>query len=187
MAVGSYNRHPKEQHYSCPLRITAGDSIRRFEGTVQTLHHLFERAEFLRYLIFIGEADDLGDVKAEVFPIFMEELLGSQGISTVSIRDKPEPFRESSEVPQSHAHGKDTGTNTTVIRDLSTEDGTGDVIYYEPDISFDATDFDISLVGNQGMGGLVVIVIDEGLDDQSCSPGIVGYLLMGDLDSIQVR
>jgi len=78
----------------------------------------------------------------------MERRLGSQGVSTVSIRDKPEYSREFLEVLKSHTHGKDTGSDTAVIRDLIAEDGMGDGIHDEPDISFDATDFDIGLIDN---------------------------------------
>src|SRR5699024_5290501 len=41
--------------------VTAGDAVGFFKSAVQPFDKLFERTEFFRYLIAIGQADDLGD------------------------------------------------------------------------------------------------------------------------------
>ena len=87
---------------------------------------------------------------------------------------------------ESHTHGKDAGADTAVVRDLIAKDGTGHCIHDEPDVSFDSADFDIGFIGNKGGSGFVVIVVNERLDDEGGSPGVVGDLLVGDPDVVKV-
>lgn len=89
-------------------------------------------------------------------------------------------------MPESHAHGEDTGANTAVIRHLITDNGTGDHIHDEPDIAFDSTHFDVGLIGGKSIACIVVIMINKRVDDDCSGSGIVGHLLMGYLDVVQV-
>ena len=77
-----------------------------------------------------------------------------------------------------HSHGKNTGTDTTVVRYLITDDRAAYSIYDEPDICFDATDFDIGLIGSQYFAGVVIILINKWFDTDGGSLAVVGYLLV---------
>lgn len=166
--------------------IAAGYAVGGFKRTVETLDHLFERAELFGDFVLIRKPDDLGDIKAELLTELVEELLGRKRIGAVAIGDKAEVFRKLLQLTESHAHSKDAGTDTAVVGDLIAKDGTGHCIHDEPDVSFDSADFDIGFIGNKGGSGFVVIVVNERLDDEGGSPGIVGDLLMGDPDVVKV-
>ena len=166
--------------------IAAGYTIGCFERTVEPLDHLFVGTELFGDFVLIGKPDDLGDVKAELFSKLVEELLGCKWIGAVSIGDKAEVFRQFFPLTESHAHGKDAGTDTAVIRDLIAKDGTGYCIHDEPDVPFDSADFDVGFVGNKSGSSLVVIVVNERFDDKGGSPGIVSDLLMRDLNVVEV-
>ena len=166
--------------------IAAGYAVGGFERTVETLDHLFERAELFGDFVLIRKPDDLGDIKAELLTELVEELLGRKRIGAVAIGDKAEVFRKLFQLTESHAHGKDAGTDTAVVRDLIAKDGTGYRIHDEPDVSFDPADFDVSFIGNEGGSAFIVIVVNERLDDKGGSPGVVGDLLMRDPDVIKV-
>ena len=166
--------------------IAAGYAVGGFKRTVETLDHLFERAELFGDFVLVRKSDDLGDIKAELLTEVVEELLGRKRIGAVAIGDKAEVFRKLLQLTESHAHGKDAGTDATVVRDLIAKDGTRDRIHDEPDVSFDPADFDIGFIGNKGGSGFVVIVVNERLDDEGGSPGVVGDLLVGDPDVVKV-
>ena len=87
---------------------------------------------------------------------------------------------------ESHPHSKDAGADTSVVRDLISNNGTACGIHDEPDISFDTADFDISLVSSKYISSFVIIVIDKGFDTDGSGFTIVGDLLMGDADVIKV-
>ena len=166
--------------------IAACYAVGGFERTVETLDHLFERAELFGDFVLVREPDDLSDIKAEVLTELVEELLSRKRIGAVAIGDKAEVFRKLLQLTESHAHGKDAGTDTAVVRDLIAKDGTGHCIHDEPDVSFDPADFDIGFIGNKGGSGFVVIVVNKRLDDEGGSPGVVGDLLVGDPDVVEV-
>ena len=166
--------------------IAAGYAVGGFKGTVETLDHLFERTELFGDFVLVCKPDDLGDIKEELLTELMEELLGRKRIGAVAIGDKAEVFRKLLQLTESHAHGKDAGTDTAVVRDLIAKDGAGHRIHDEPDVSFDSADFDISFVSNKGGSGFVVIVVNKRFDDEGGSPGIVGDLLVGDPDIVKV-
>ena len=166
--------------------IAAGYAVGGFKRTVETLDHLFERAELFGDFVLVCKSDDLGDIKAELLTELVEELLGRKRIGAVAIGDKAEVFRKLLQLTESHAHGKDAGTDTAVVRDLIAKDGTGYRIHDEPDVSFDPADFDIGFIGNKGGSGFVIIVVNERLDDEGGSPGVVGDLLVGDPDVVKV-
>ena len=74
--------------------VTAGNAVGSFKGPVQAFDQLFIRPEFCGDRIIIAKADDLGDFKVQR-PVFTQrELLGSQGIGAVAIRDEAEAFRK---------------------------------------------------------------------------------------------
>ena len=166
--------------------IAAGYAVGGFERTVETLDHLFERAELFGDFVLVREPDDLSDIKAEVLTELVEELLGRKRIGAVAIGDKAEVFRKLLQLTESHAHGKDAGADATVVRDLIAKDGTGHCIHDEPDVSFDPADFDIGFVGNKGGSGFVIVVVNERFDDEGGSPGVVGNLLVGNPDVVKV-
>ena len=166
--------------------VAAGPPVGELEGAVESFHDLFERTEFGRDGIFIGQTDDLSDVEFEILAAVQIELLSGERIGGVTVGDEPELLRELPEVLQSHTHGQDAGTDTTVGRDPVTEDGTGSRIHDEPDETFDALDLDVGLVTDHIGRGAIVVSIDEWLDDKGCSPGIVCDLLVRDADTVEV-
>ena len=168
------------------VAIAAGYAVGGFKGTVETLDHLFERAELFGDFVLIRKPDDPGDIKAELLTELVEELLGRKRIGAVAIGDKAEVFRKLLQLTESHAHSKDAGTYPAVVRDLIAKNGAGYRIHDEPDVSFDPADFDIGFIGNKGGSGFVVIVVNERLDDEGGSPGVVGDLLVGDPDVVKV-
>ena len=166
--------------------IAAGYAVGGFERTVETLDHLFERAELFGDFVLVCKSDDLSDIKAELLTELVEELLGRKRIGAVAIGDKAEVFRKLLQLTESHAHGEDAGADAAVVRDLIAKDGTGHRIHDEPDVSFDPADFDIGFIGDKGGSGLILIVVNERLDDEGGSPGIIGDLLVGDPDVVKI-
>ena len=166
--------------------IAAGYAVGGFKRAVEMLDHLFERAELFGDFVLVYKSDDLSDIKVEFLAELVEELLGRKGIGAVSIGDKAEVFRKLLQLTESHAHSKDAGADAAVVRNLITKDKTGYCIHDEPDVSFDPADFDIGFVGNKGGSGFVVIVVNEGLDDDRGSSGVDGDLLVEDPDVVKV-
>lgn len=166
--------------------IAACYAVGGFERTVETLDHLFERAELFGDFVLVREPDDLSDIKAEVLTELVEELLSRKRIGAVAIGDKAEVFRKLLQLTESHAHSKDAGTYPAVVRDLIAKNGAGYRIHDEPDVSFDPADFDIGFIGDKGGSGLILIVVNERLDDEGGSPGIIGDLLVGDPDVVKI-
>ena len=166
--------------------IAACYAVGGFERTVEPLDHLFERAELFGDFVLVREPDDLSDIKAEVLTELVEELLCRKRIGAVAIGDKAEVFRKLLQLTESHAHSKDAGTYPAVVRDLIAKNGAGYRIHDEPDVSFDPADFDIGFIGDKGGSGLILIVVNERLDDEGGSPGIIGDLLVGDPDVVKI-
>lgn len=166
--------------------IAACYAVGGFERTVETLDHLFERAELFGDFVLVREPDDLSDIKAEVLTELVEELLCRKRIGAVAIGDKAEVFRKLLQLTESHAHSKDAGTYPAVVRDLIAKNGAGYRIHDEPDVSFDPADVDIGFIGDKGGSGLILIVVNERLDDEGGSPGIIGDLLVGDPDVVKI-
>ena len=86
----------------------------------------------------------------------------------------------------SHTHGEDAGTNATVVGDLIAKNGTCGCIHDQPDVSFDTTDFYVSFVSSEDIIFLVRILVNEWLDTDRSDFTVVGNLLMGNADIIQV-
>ncbi len=89
-------------------------------------------------------------------------------------------------MPESHPHGKNARTDTSVVRYLITDNGPAGSVRDEPDVSFDSTDFDISFVSSKHIPRFIVVAIDKGLDADCGSLAVVGNLLMRDADVIKV-
>lgn len=167
--------------------ITTSGAIGCLECAVEPFDQLLERPELGGDFIVIGKADDLSDVEPEVLAIFEIELHGSKRICAVSIGNESETFRELiSEMLQSLPHGEDACTNAAAIRASVSEYGTLHGIHDEPDITFDAPDLDVGLICGEVAGRLVIVVIYEGLDENSSSFAIIGDLLMRDPDAVNV-
>ena len=105
-------------------------------------------------------------------------MLYSKRICTVSVSNKLKLFRKFFQMFKCHTHCHYAGTNTPVIRDLITNDGTSGCIHNEPDISFDTTDFDIGFVSSKYSSGIVVIVVDKRFYTDSSGFEVVCNLLM---------
>lgn len=65
---------------------------------------------------------------------------------------------------ESYAHGKDAGSNTTVVRNLIAENGTCRCIHDQPDVSFETTELYVSFVGSEDTIFLVRILVNKWLD-----------------------
>ncbi len=65
-----------------------------------------------------------------------------------------------------------------VSETLVAKDGAGSGIHDEPDVAFDAPDFDISLICRKDGGLWIFIVVNKGFNDNGGRSGIVGDLLM---------
>ena len=88
-------------------------------------------------------------------------------------------------MPESHAHGKDAGTDTMVIGYLIADDGTTGSIHDEPDVCFDATDFYVGFVSGKHFPRLVIVVVNEGFNTDGCRFAVIGYLLVGNADAVE--
>lgn len=147
---------------------------------------MFVGTEFFGNGVIIGKSDNLGDAELKSIPKFMKELLGGKRIGAVAVGNKAEVFGKLLKVTKSHAHGHDTGSDTPVIGDPVADDGAFGGIHDEPDVRFDAANFDVGLIGSKDRAGLVIIVINKRLDADSGTFAIVSDLLMGDLDVVKV-
>ena len=87
---------------------------------------------------------------------------------------------------QNHSHSRDARTNATIIRYLITKDRAGRGIHDEPDVCFYTTDFDVGFIGSLDSSRFIIVVVDEWLDTDSGGLAVVGYLLVGNGDVIQI-
>lgn len=87
---------------------------------------------------------------------------------------------------EGHTHGKDARADATVVGYLVTNDGEIGGIHNEPDIGFDAAYFDVGFIGDKRFSFLVGILAHKGVDADSGGLAVVGDLLMGDLDVIEI-
>lgn len=72
-----------------------------------------------------------------------------------------------------HAYGEDTGTWLSGSGYLISENRARDFVHDEPDIGFNATDFNVSFIGSQFIGWIIVIRIHKRTDDDSSCLSIV--------------
>ena len=161
-------------------------AVRGFIGAVEPLDHLFERAVFFGDGIVVGKSDHLCDPEGKILPELFCEFHCSERISTVAVSDELKFFRQLCKPTEGHAHGKDTGADAAVVRDLIADDGTGGGIYDEPDKGFDAAYFDVGFIRGEDIPFFVRILVDKGFDADSGGLAVVGDLLVGNGDVIQV-
>ena len=81
-------------------------------------------------------------------------------------------------MPESHPHGKDTGADAAVVRCMVADDGAAGGIHNEPDVSFDAADFDIGFIRSKDIAGFVVVIINKGFDTDGGSLAVISDLLV---------
>lgn len=160
--------------------------VRSFIGTVQPFDHLLERPEFFGNGIVVGKSNDLGNVKVERFAEPVEELLGGEGICTVSVSNKSEVIRKLFKVLECHAHSEDTRPDTTTSGGLVADNGAFGSVHNKPDVGFYTADFDVGFISSEGTAGLVIVMVNKRLDTNGGGLAVVGDLLVGDLDVIQV-
>ncbi len=168
------------------LSKAAGRSVRSLVGAVEPFNHLFERPEFFRYGIVVGKSKDLGNLKLKFFTELAEELLSGKRIGAVAVGDEAEVFGELFKVAEGHAHRKDAGADTAVEGSAVADDGAFGGIHDEPDVTLHTADLDVGFIGSKRAANVVIIVIDEGFDaDGSCFT-VVGDLLVGDVDVVEI-
>ena len=162
--------------------VTVGSLI----STVQPFDHLFEWSMFCGDSIVVGKSNDLSDLEGKVLAELSHEFHCSKRAGTVTVSDELKVLRKLRKPLKSHAHGKDTGTNATVVGHLITDDGAGGGIHDEPDVGFDAADIDISFVSCENISFFVRVLVDKGFDADGCGFAVVGDLLVGDTDVVQI-
>ena len=79
-----------------------------------------------------------------------------------------------------------TGTDPAVIGHLAADDGPTGGIHDEPDVGFDAADFDVGFISHKGFPFAIMVLIDERFDADGCGFAVVGDLLVRDADVIQI-
>ena len=161
-------------------------AVRSFIGAVEPFNHLFEWAVFRRNSVVVGKPNDLGDLEGEVFPELLCEFHCGERIGTVTVGDEFKVFRQFSKSPECHAHGEDAWANTTVIGYLIANNGTGCGIHDKPDVCFETTDFYVGFISCKGIPFFVRVVVNERLDADGGGLAVVGDLLVGDADVIQI-
>ena len=155
-------------------------------GAVETFDHLFERPVFRGDSVVVGKSNDLGDLEGKGISKLFGKLHGGEGIGAVAVSNELEFFRELCQSPEGHAHGEDTGAHAAVVRNLVAEDGACGGAHDEPDVGFDAADFDVGFIGGEDFSFFVGVVVHKGLDADGGSFAVVGDLLVGDGDVVEV-
>lgn len=87
---------------------------------------------------------------------------------------------------ESHTHGQDAGADTTIIGYLVADNGTGCSIHDKPDVCFETADFYVGFIGSKDSSFFVRILVNKGLDAAGSGLTVVGDLLLGDTDVIQI-
>lgn len=155
-----------------------GRVVRGFIGSAEMFDHLLVRTVFRGNLIIVGQPDHLCDAKLELFTVLSEKLLCGERISTVSVCNEFEMFRKFFQISECHAHCKDAGTYTAIVRELISDNGSFGSIHDEPDVSFDPADLYVGFIGGKDIAGFVIEVINKGFYAQSCSFAVVSNTLM---------
>ena len=161
-------------------------AVRSFIGTVEPLDHLFEWTVFCGNSILVGKSNDLSDLECKSIPKLLCEFHGGKRIGAVTVSDELKVFGQLSKSPKCHAHSKNAGANTTVIRYLVADDGTGCGIHDKPDVCLEAADFYVGFISSKDIPFFVGIQVNKGPDADGGGLTVVGDLLVGDADVIQV-
>ncbi len=91
--------------------VTVGGLI----GAVQPFDHLLEWTVFPGNGIVVGKSDHLSDFEGKIFPELFYELHCGQWVGAVTVSNELKIFRQLCKPLESHTHGEDAGTDTTVI------------------------------------------------------------------------
>ncbi len=126
----------------------------------------------------LGKPDDLGDFKSGVSAQLFYGLHCGKGIGAVAVSDKLKVFRQFCKSPESHTYGEDIGADTTVVGHLVADDGAGSGVHDEPDVGFDATDFDVGFISSEHSIFLVRVLLSKRLSTHCRSFAVVGNLLV---------
>lgn len=161
-------------------------TVRSLTGAAEPFNHLFEWAVFRRNSIVVGKSNNLSNLEGKVFSKLLYEFHCGERIGAVAVSDEPEVLRQFCESLKCHTHSEDAGTCSTIIRHLVADDGAGGGIHDKPDIGFDAADFDVGFICCENISLFVGIQVNKGLDADGGGLTVVGDLLMGDADVIQV-
>ena len=161
-------------------------TVRGLISPVQAFNHLLEWPVFGGNSIVVCKSDDLGDFKGKVFAQLFYEFHCGERICTVSVCNELKVLRQFCKIPKCHTHSEDTGTDATVIRHLIAYDRAGGGVHDEPDVGFDAADFDICLICGEHVSFFVGVLVNKGLDTDGGSFTIVSDLLVGDTDVVKV-
>lgn len=87
---------------------------------------------------------------------------------------------------ESHPHSKNAGTYPTIIGNLIADDRTFGSVHDKPDIGFDTADFDIGFISSEHFSNIIVIVVYKRFYTDGGSFAVVGNLLMGDGDTVDI-
>ena len=161
-------------------------TVRSLIGAVQPLDHLFEWTVFRRNSVVVGKSNHLSDFEGKVFPELLYEFHCGERIGTVAVSDELKILRQPCESLERHTHGEDAGADTTIVRHLVADDGSGGSIHDEPDIGFDATDFYVGFIRCEHIPSFVGVQVHKGLDADSGGLAVVCNLLVGNPDVVQV-
>ena len=155
-------------------------------GAVEPFNHLFIWAVLRGDGIAVDKSKDLGDFKRKRLSPLFSKFHCCKRIGTIAVSNEFKVFRQFCKSPECHAHGKNAGTDTAVIRYLVADDGTGRSIHDEPDKGFDAAYFDVGLIGGEHAALFVGILVCKGFDADCGCFTIVGDLLVGNADVVQI-
>ena len=160
--------------------------VRSLIGAVEPFDHLFEWAVLCRNSIVVGKSNDLSDLEGEVFPELLCKFHCGERIGTVAVSDELKVLRQFCKSLESHTHGEDAGADTTVIRYLIADNGTSCSVHDKPDVSIETADFYVGFIGSKDVPFFVRILVNKGLNADGGGLAVVGDLLMGDADVIQI-
>jgi len=155
-------------------------------GAVEPFNHLFEWAVFRRNGIVVDKPNDLSDLERKVFAKLLDEFHCGERIGAVAVSDELKVLRQFCKSLESHAHGKNAGADAAVVGYPVADNGAGCRIHDEPDIGFDAADFNVGFVSGEDFSFLVRILVNKGFDAQGRSFAVISDLPVGDADVVEV-
>ena len=177
----------------CQVVVGAVDAVKTvcraigsFIGAVEPFDHLFERAVFCGDSIAVGKSDDLCNFESKGISELFREFHCGEGIGAVTVSDELKFFRQLCKVAEGHAHGEDAGSDAPVVRYLIADDGACGGIHDEPDVGFDAAYLYVRFICGKNLSLFVGILVDKGFDADGGSLAVVGDLLVGDGDVVEI-
>lgn len=157
-------------------------TVRCLIGMVQPLNHLFKWAVFCRNSIVVGKSNELCDLECKIF----SEFHCSEKIGIIAVNNELKVFRLLCKSLECHTHDEDARTDAMFVRHLIADDRSGHSAHNEPDVGFDTTDFYVGFIDSELHLFFIVVLINKRLDVDSDSLAVVGDLLVGNADVVQV-